>query len=416
MKPRTFPSGWTAWLVAFVALGSVVSAADSNDSEPNQWTFGATVDARLRYETVDDDAVPDNANATTLRTRLAFGATRLRFGALLEFEDVSPVGSERFNDTANGRGNFAVVADPEATEVNRAWVSFAAPRAIDLRLGRQILNRDRGRIIGHVGWRQNQQTFDAVTAERKKGKFRFWSGYVIRANRIFGDQHPNPVRRQFELDAWVGEGAAHLGPGTLTGMLHYLEFDNDPARSHRNLGLRWVGSHALDDGRRIKYRAEWIDQGSYANGAASNDAEYVAVEAGYETGRWGVGANLEQLGGDGVYGFQRPLATLHAYNGWADRFLNTPADGLVDLYVDARLSIGGYALKFQYHDFDADSGSLHYGDELGLAVSRKFLKRYEVMLKYAGHNADDVGADVHKIWVSVRVLEKFKLRRDKPAG
>jgi hypothetical protein len=404
------------WLIALVAFGPAVSAADSNDAETDRWVFGAIVDARLRYETVDDDAVPDQANATTLRTRLAFSVTRSRYGALLEFEDVGPIGSERFNDTANGKTNYAVVADPEATEVNRAWLSFAAPHAIDLRAGRQIVNRDRGRIIGHVGWRQNQQTFDAVTAERKQGRFRFWSGYLNRANRIFGDQHPDPVLRQFELDAWVGEGAVHLGSGTLTATLHYLEFENDPTRSHRNLGLRWVGSHALDGGRRLEYRAEWIDQGEYAGGAAGNEAEYFAVETGYQAKRWGVGANLEQLGGDGIYGFQRPLATLHAYNGWADRFLSTPADGLVDLYIDARLSIGSYVLRSQYHSFDADSGSLHYGDEFGLSVTRKFLKHLEVMIKYAGHNADDAGADVHKFWVSVAILEKFKLRRDKGAS
>jgi hypothetical protein len=34
------------------------------------------------------------------------------------------------------------------------------------------------------------------------------------------------------------------------------------------------------------------------------------------------------------------------------------------------------------------------------------------MLKYASHNADNLGSDVHKLWVSVRILEKFELRRD----
>jgi hypothetical protein len=223
------------------------------------------------------------------------------------------------------------------------------------------------------------------------------------------------VLRQFELDAWVGEGAVHLASGALIGMLHYLEFENDPPRSHRNLGLRWVGAYELDDTRRITYRAEWIDQDPYANGSVANEAEYFSVEAGYDTKRWGAGANLEQLGGDGTYGFQRPLATLHAYNGWADQFVNTPADGLVDLFVDARLTIGGYVLRSQYHRFDADTGSLHYGDEFGLSVSHKFLKRLDVVFKYASHNADDLGADVHKLWVSVRILEKFKLRRDEGA-
>ncbi len=410
--PRLSRKGcWAVCLVAIGALGPSVSAADSSEPEEDRWTFRTTVDARLRYEGVDDDAVPDNANATTLRTRLSFSATRLHlFGTLLEFEDVSTIGSERFNNTANGKTNFAVVADPEATEINRAWLSYVAPRAIDLKLGRQRVNRDRGRIIGDVGWRQNQQTFDGVTAERGEGKYRFWAGYLVRANRIFGDQHPDPVLRQFELDAWMGEAALHLPAGTFTGVAQYIEFENEPLRSHRNLGLRWVGTRRLDPTQRIVYRAEWIDQAPYANGGTGNDAEYLAAEVGYETKRWGAGAKLEQLGGDGTYGFQRPLATLHAYNGWADRFLVTPPQGLVDVFADSRVSVKDFVFFLQYHHFDSDTGGLHYGDELDLAVSRRFGGRLKVMLKYASYVADDVGADVRKLWLSIRIAEHFDFR------
>lgn len=410
-KWRAFSPCWAISLVSIGMLGSSVSAADSSEPETDVWIFGTTVDARLRYEAVDDDAVPDRAGALTLRTRLSFAATRSRlFGALVEFEDVRAIGSERFNSTANGKTNFAVVADPESTELNRAWLRFAAPHEIVFKLGRQRVNRDRGRFVGDVGWRQNQQTFDGVTVERDAGKFRFWSSYLTQANRIFGDRHPNPVSRRFKLDAWLGEGEVRLAPGTLTGIVHYLEFENDPLRSHRNLGLRWLGTHRLDDERRIEYRAEWIDQAQYANGAPGNEAAYLAAEVGYETERWSVGANLEKLGGDGTYGFQRPLATLHAYNGWADRFLNTPPEGLVDLFMDARVPVKGYILSAQYHRFESDTGGLHYGDEFGLAVSRKFGGHLDVMLKYAGHNADDVGANVHKLWLSVRIAEHFDSR------
>jgi len=403
---------WLLWTVLFLSLGPSWAWAESDSQGDGPWKFGTAVNARLRYEFVDDDAITRQANAFTLRTRLAFSATRSRFGtALFEFEDVRAIGDPRFNSTANGMTDFPVVADPDATELNRAWLSHTIAHAIGFKLGRQIVNRDRGRIIGHVGWRQNQQTFDGLTAARTEGKFRFWSGYLTRANRIFGDEHPNPINRHFELDAWVGEGEVRLSPGTLTAIVHYLEFENDLTRSHRNLGLRWVGTHRFDDDRRIEYRAEWIDQGSHADGDATNEADYLAAEIGYETKRWGVGANLEQLSGDGIYGFQRPLATLHAYNGWADQFLNTPADGLVDVFADGRLKVKGCALSFQYHRFDSDTGSLHYGDELGLAVSHKFRGRYGVVLKYANYNADDVGADVQKVWLSVQIAEHFDFRK-----
>ncbi len=408
MGRRTLGFACVFYFLASPALVGVAPAAESSDD----WVLDAAVNARLRYEHVDDDAATDQANATTLSTRLALEAKRSRWGLGLELEDVSAIGSARFNDTANGRTRFATVADPEATEINRAWVSYLAPKAIAVTLGRQRIDRDRGRILGDVGWRQNQQTFDAITAERKSRRYRFFAGYLAQANRIFGDQHPNPVQRQFELDGWVGEGSAAFGPGTVTAILHYLEFENDPSRSHRNVGLRWVGKHELEDNRRIEYRAEWIDQEPHSNGATINEAEYLALELGFEAPRWGAGANLERLGGDGVYGFQRPLATLHAYNGWADRFLSTPADGLVDVFLDGHVKFEKFVLTAQYHSFEADNGNADYGDEFGLALSRKLCERIDAMFKYAHHDADGTAPDVQKVWLSVRVLETFKLRRN----
>jgi hypothetical protein len=41
-----------------------------------------------------------------------------------------------------------------------------------------------------------------------------------------------------------------------------------------------------------------------------------------------------------VKGFTTPLATLHKFQGWADKFLTTPVNGLADLYVNA-----GYTRK-----------------------------------------------------------------------
>jgi hypothetical protein len=34
------------------------------------------------------------------------------------------------------------------------------------------------------------------------------------------------------------------------------------------------------------------------------------------------------MSGDGVIGFSTPLATLHKFQGWVDKFLTTPANGI----------------------------------------------------------------------------------------
>ena len=54
------------------------------------------------------------------------------------------------------------------------------------------------------------------------------------------------------------------------------------------------------------------------------------VEAAANHGSFGLKAGYEVLGGADVpnHAFQTPLATLHAFQGWADKFLTTPAAGV----------------------------------------------------------------------------------------
>ncbi len=78
----------------------------------------------------------------------------------------------------------------------------------------------------------------------------------------------------------------------------------------------------------------------------------------------GVGIGYELLGSDdGMKAFSTPLATLHKFQGWADQFLVTPADGIEDIYFKMTGSIGKTNLAFFYHDYSADEGSADYGEE-----------------------------------------------------
>ncbi|MED5432978.1 MAG: hypothetical protein VX920_11630, partial [Pseudomonadota bacterium] len=96
--------------------------------------------------------------------------------------------------------------------------------------------------------------------------------------------------------------------------------------------------------------------------------------------------------------FQTPLATKHAFNGWADLFLATPADGLEDTFVTVGGKLAGFKLAAIYHDFKSNEGSTDYGTEMDLLVARPIGKHYTVGLKYADYSADDFGADTSKYW------------------
>ena len=73
---------------------------------------------RYRFENVDQDGLPKDARASTLRTRLGYeSATYNHWSGLIEFSDVStiPGGYEDYNDTINGKTDYPVIADPSGT-------------------------------------------------------------------------------------------------------------------------------------------------------------------------------------------------------------------------------------------------------------------------------------------------------------
>jgi hypothetical protein len=116
---------------------------------------------RLRQEKVDDDAFAREAEATTLRLRAGL---RLRldngFGALLEGEGIAAL-NYHYNSGANGNTDRPAVTDPRGAELNQAWVGWKGAQ-LGVAGGRQRLNFDNQRWIGASGWRQNEQTFDAL--------------------------------------------------------------------------------------------------------------------------------------------------------------------------------------------------------------------------------------------------------------
>jgi hypothetical protein len=110
----------------------------------------------------------------------------------------------------------------------------------------------------------------------------------------------------------------------------------------------------------------------------------------------GVTAKLghEVLVGDGTHSVQTPLATLHAFNGWADQFLTTPATRLEDTYFSAGCAVTGLNLLAVYHDFKANKGAGDFGTELNLQVMKKINKIYSLIAKYASYSAGDAPGKV----------------------
>jgi hypothetical protein len=117
-------------------------------------------------------------------------------------------------------------------------------------------------------------------------------------------------------------------------------------------------------------------------------------------------AGYEELGSDdGVAAFQTPLATLHAFNGWADIFLTTPATGLRDYYAGVSGELPGtkgISAAVVYHEFDSDFGGIDYGSEWDASLGTKFGK-VGMLIKYANYNAKGLGVDTEKVWIQAAI-------------
>jgi hypothetical protein len=113
-------------------------------------------------------------------------------------------------------------------------------------------------------------------------------------------------------------------------------------------------------------------------------------------------AGAELLSGDGTAAFQTPLATLHKFNGFADVFAVTPADGLQDRYLRVYLPIFGTRLTVTVHDFRSDHANQDYGREVDAELNWRLGTHWMIGAKYADYSAEEFAVDTRKGWLWVQ--------------
>jgi hypothetical protein len=361
---------------------------------------------RYRFENVSDESPPirdDDARASTLRTALSFRTGRFRgFSVVVELEDVSDLGLEDEHDNGapgslwNGVADRPGIPDPGGTELNEAYLRYDGLPRTTLVAGRQEFGFAAERFLGPVGWRQNHQSFDS---------FRLTQGSIPRTilnyafirnvNRIFGDNHG---MRSHALEVEVKVGQA----GRLAPYLYLLDYDavENEGLSTLTYGGRWTGDRGLGGAWSIGYHLELARQEDAGDNPSDVDAEYLRLEAGGKRERWWLRAGFELLGGSPRRGrFRTPLATLHKFNGWADRFLATPETGLEDLYLAAGTVRGSFSATLVAHEFDSDSLAVHYGTEADVECTYTTPWKQVVGLKLASYEADGFSSDSDKVWL-----------------
>ena len=273
----------------------------------------AYLNGRYRYELVDDDAIPKEGKASTIRSRLGLTTSkRFALKGKLEFEDVQEIGNDLYNNTLNGKDDRAVVADADSTEVNEANLTYSIVDKTDLTAGRDALNLDNQRFIGDVDWRQNNQTFDgAMLGIRSIETFQLLYAYLSNVNRVFGND--SPVGDFDSNSHIINASFSGMQYGVITLYSYLLDFDNAPAVSSATIGGRFVNSPKSGGELQLLYDLEVANQSDYADNEKNFNANYYRADLGAaRSGFKGLGS-FESLGSDKSTGFSTPLATLHRW-------------------------------------------------------------------------------------------------------
>lgn len=390
---------FVCWLVPVSGLAQDADGAQTFGEALREGTF--SLGLRYRYELVDDDRFADDAHASTLRSQIGYSTKPLHgFAVHLRVEDVTAIGGDAYaNAGAGGLGNGVtdrpVVADPELTEIDQAYLAYSGFTDTELRAGRFAWNLDNQRFVGAVGWRQNHQSFDGLfVTSRALAKSTLTYAYLDNANRIFGDDKP--------MASHLLDARFELAAGTLAAYGYLLDYDRpaDAGLSTATWGAAFTGGHPLGGGPRLLYDLELAQQRDHGDNPNPVDAGYLRGELGLAGHGLTAKAGYEVLEGNPGEGrFTTPLATLHKWNGWADKFLATPPDGLRDGWLHLGYQRGAFNSAAVYHRFEADHGGADYGSELDLLASYKSPWGPTFAVKAALYEADTFAFDTNKLWL-----------------
>ncbi len=354
---------------------------------------------RPRVEYTDFEGAGSAGETYTQRINLNIDAALFEVDglrAVLELNTVNDFG------TLDHTGH-QTAAEADVAKMSQGHISYKTGDVTGI-VGRKTLNLDNQRFVGSVGWKQNFQTLDLGAVAYAKDDFSFIGAYVFGVNAIgdAGNETKGDIygggTTSGETESVVLNASYKVSdPLKLTAYAYMLGSHSD------TYGLSLTGVVPVSDGVKLNYRAEYAMQTDASletknAGKPKRDSDYMNLDVNANLDGLLLGVNYEVLGAAdtaGYIAFQTPLATKHKFNGWADVFLGTPADGLVDMnlmvgYKSKELGL----LKAVYHDFSSDEGSIDYGTELDLLYKRAIpgLKNVTGMLKYANYSADDSAA------------------------
>ena len=394
-------------LIATTAVLAVAGPACAQEI-----TIAPLVDARMRYEHVDQDGIARDADALTIRVRGGVQATSGVWSALIEGQGTLAA-IDRYDDGVSSSLARPLVADPENIALYRAQLRYQS-KAFALTAGRQRVALDDERFVGNIGFRDNAQTFDAVRAEvTALPRLKLDVTYAWGVRTIWGVNGTGARQQAIGGDNLFANLSYDTPIGTLVGFAYLVDQDEAAVQGYRlssqTYGGRLAGSRSLSATAKLSYQLSYARQGDWHRNPNRYAADYYLADAVLTVGGWSLNAGYEVLGADqggALTSFQTPLGTNFKFQGWADKFLTTPPNGVRDLYAGGGygwkkvLGADAITLAGTWHRFRSDRLDQRYGQEVDLLASVK-VRRATVSVRYAHYDADMFAMDTDKTWLQL---------------
>ncbi|OIR02016.1 hypothetical protein GALL_158740 [mine drainage metagenome] len=406
----------TAAMLAMAGQALADDGASLADELGQAVTQGTpSIQVRPRYEVVQQQNKAE-AQAATVQTLVGYSTKPLDgFGATVQFIDVSVLNStgnynvpawyaqSSHTALAGNHPRYANIADPAGDNVNQAFLSYEGYNT-RLAAGRQIIQLDDERFVGNVGFRQNMQTFDAVSVVNKSlpdikvfGAY-LWGLKDIENQEVSQNSYLTEANwtkfKALQVDAfgyWYGNESDQTY-AYLPGAAGCYITTTPGACNSATLGGRLHGSFDLPAAVKLAYVGELAHQGSYDGGSGAIDADYSHGGAKVNWHGFGLAGDYMVMGSNnGLYGFQTPLATKHAFNGWAEMFLTTPKEGLRSAYGTATAKVFGVDLLARYYSFRSDYQNKDLGHEWDLSATYPLNQHINGGVQFAKYHASNGG-------------------------
>jgi hypothetical protein len=390
-------------IVLFLSTTSLLYAGNPDletsltTTKPEPW-IKPTIDIRARYEYGDVDGF-DQSHALTFRERL--GLKTIEWNGLSAFieGEFTQAAIDNYNSGAGPTAEpfdplNTTIPDPETNEFNQGYIQYSGFDTV-AKVGRQKIVYDNAAFIGNVGWRQNEQTFDAISFTNKSiDGLTFNYAFVNQVNRIFGSDADSPISAgppPFTNVEYVGADVHLLNASysgikglTLGGYAYIMNFEDLGAWDNNTFGISAKGNlGGIDLYGEFAYQDK---AGTLGEGTAT----YAHTTATKTFGSQSITVGFESLGA----GFKTPFATAHAFNGFADVTdggrISGAHNGLSDIYLSHTtplfLGIKWMNSIRALGDNDMTAG---YGWEYDSVLTKKFDDNFTAIAKFAHFESED---------------------------